>query len=943
MDHLFLTLVLVVLIWSAKVTHGSTVLRLGMASTPRASAPDLEDYINSWSQPRGITVKVDWTNSSNSNTVDEYLGMLNILQAQQSFIWDIIYIDVIWPQLLTNYLLPLENLLQPSTISAFDPGVISTGWVNGSLYALPFDTPSVGIFYRWDLLQKYNFTAPPSTWDEAETMMSVIVPGERATVNAKFYGYAGQFAAYEGLTCNAVEWFASFGAPSLLETRVDPTTGTRSTILASYDPVQRTAMIDAITRVQRWMQKGYIPPEAISFTESSSQTMWKNGDVLFQRNWFAYTDMQDVPSTAVAKGAPLPGVTADLARAATNGASFWGIARTSRNIPAAVQVLEFLGSPQFQIWASRNSIWSPTIDSVMTDPTVCQSLHTCDFINPRIISRPSVLAGSNYPDVSHAIYSGWQAALAVGVPADFAVTLIAEELGKVLGIPAYGPDLTLEASSAAGMVLIALVAASVAVAVFPLAAYVPTHLWKSVRQGLVAATSAMSLKLRRAASRSSGSRTNSTKNGIRKMPLQLALLLTLGGLLTSAWPLQFLGSRTRAQCLAQVALPGLANASVLAVIAVHDLQVYLIVSSPLRRVASDVTKMLNAFLVGAITLEAASLLLWATVSTPSPVSLRGGHDWTYSGCDAGAMPGLLALPVLVVSAGLILNVFLSVHINTGEASWQNGRVPTLRLVYFMCVVFSCCTINLALPQTSVVVRSLGFAVLSLLFTLGLVGLYIHPRLVSTAHAGGSSTWMGVTVQQGVGINSDDGSAAADPQSLAGGGSLIIGGGSGLGIPTFQRRRSISGRLPQRRVLSEQFLVRTGDSARSILLETARPTHVFYYPDLGVMLAREADGNKRSRCVFLLRGLLNLTAPGGASFPMTEVSDEQPQRRASRLSSVSQGRSPIGCGARGLCLFLASGRVLELYALGRDSSKLDHWGTLLKATMVLPDNDQYPEI
>jgi multiple sugar transport system substrate-binding protein len=56
---------------------------------------------------------------------------------------------------------------------------------NGSMYGLPFDGESTGLFYRKDLFEAAGITAPPKTWDEFKTA------AEKLTVPAKKqYGFA---------------------------------------------------------------------------------------------------------------------------------------------------------------------------------------------------------------------------------------------------------------------------------------------------------------------------------------------------------------------------------------------------------------------------------------------------------------------------------------------------------------------------------------------------------------------------------------------------------------------------------------------------------------------------------------------------------------------------------------------------------------------------------
>ena len=88
--------------------------------------------------------------------------------------------------------------------------IIENNTVNNALVGMPWFGDFGMLFYRKDLLQKYNLSAPPATWDELEQQANTIVNGEKGS-NPNFAGFVFQGNAYEGLTCNALEWLASSG------------------------------------------------------------------------------------------------------------------------------------------------------------------------------------------------------------------------------------------------------------------------------------------------------------------------------------------------------------------------------------------------------------------------------------------------------------------------------------------------------------------------------------------------------------------------------------------------------------------------------------------------------------------------------------------------------------------------------------------------------------
>ena len=51
----------------------------------------------------------------------------------------------------------------------------------------------------------------PATWDALAAAARTIADGERKAGDAAMVGLVFQGKAYEGLTCNALEWVDSFG------------------------------------------------------------------------------------------------------------------------------------------------------------------------------------------------------------------------------------------------------------------------------------------------------------------------------------------------------------------------------------------------------------------------------------------------------------------------------------------------------------------------------------------------------------------------------------------------------------------------------------------------------------------------------------------------------------------------------------------------------------
>ena len=116
---------------------------------------------------------------------------------------------MVWPGTFAQYLVDLKKPLAAD--SKLEIGsLLKNDTVNGHLIAMPYQGDFGMLYYRKDLLKKYGYSKPPTTWTQLTTMAKKIQAGEQKS-NKNFYGFVFQGSSYEGLTCNALEGVASYG------------------------------------------------------------------------------------------------------------------------------------------------------------------------------------------------------------------------------------------------------------------------------------------------------------------------------------------------------------------------------------------------------------------------------------------------------------------------------------------------------------------------------------------------------------------------------------------------------------------------------------------------------------------------------------------------------------------------------------------------------------
>ncbi len=320
---------------------------------------------------------------------DRYGLYLQFFEAKSSEV-DVYQIDVIWPGDLAEHLIDLNEYGAADVAKEHFPAIVQNNTVDGRLVGLPWFTDAGLLYYRKDLLEKYGYDAAPKTWDQLEEMTAKIQEGERKD-NPDFWGFVWQGNAYEGLTCDALEWVYSHGGGSIIEPD-----GTIS--------INNEDAVKALERAAAWIGK-ISPPGVTGFGEEDARRVWQAGNAAFMRNWpYAYV-LGNADESAI-KGkigvSPLPGAEEGQSAAALGG---WQLAvsKYSKNPEVAADVALFLASAAEQKKRAIKGSYNPTIMSLYKDPDVLEavpffgSLYDV-FINA--VARPSTATAPNYNEVS---------------------------------------------------------------------------------------------------------------------------------------------------------------------------------------------------------------------------------------------------------------------------------------------------------------------------------------------------------------------------------------------------------------------------------------------------------------------------------------------------------------------------------------------------------------
>lgn len=375
--------------------------------------------VDAWSAKTGNQVRI----VSTPQTTTERLALYQQFLAAQSADVDVYMIDVIWPGILGQFFIDLGPALSPSARAAFSPALVANDTIGGKLVAVPWYTDAGVMFYRRDLLEKHGLAAP-TTWAEMDTAATKIQAGERAAGNEKFWGFVFQGRAYEGLTCDALEWVDSFGG---------------GTIVAADGKVtiDNPATVAALKTARSWVGR-IAPAGVVSYTEEDARGAFQAGNAAFMRNWpYAWSLAQGADSPVKGKVgvAALPqGPGADARRTGTLGGWQLAVSRFSRHPKEATDLVIHLAGREEQKRRAVRYAYNPSITDLYADADVLAAAPLLGDLRATFdnaVARPSAVAGPRYNEVSAAFWTAVHASLTGEQEPEAAVKALGLELRRL--------------------------------------------------------------------------------------------------------------------------------------------------------------------------------------------------------------------------------------------------------------------------------------------------------------------------------------------------------------------------------------------------------------------------------------------------------------------------------------------------------------------------------
>jgi trehalose/maltose transport system substrate-binding protein len=371
-----------------------------------------------WATKTGNHVKVVTSPTSSS----EKLALAQQLLAAGATDVDVFSTDVVWPGILGSFFLDLKQYSGGSEKQHFD-AIIANNTVDGKLVALPWYTDAGLLYYRSDLLEKYK-EKPPTTWEEMTATAKKVQDAERKAGHKDLWGLVFQGKAYEGLTCNALEWVASFGGGTIV--------GSDGKITIN-NPEAAAALDLAAT----WIGS-ITPPGVLNYEEEESRGIFQSGNAVFMRNWpYAYQLSQSADSPIKGKVGmtTLPkGTGANARSAATLGGWNLSVSKFSKHPKEAAELALYLTGPEEQKRRALTGGYQPTIKSLYEDKEILAAnpsfaMLVGTFSNA--VPRPSTATKGQYNQVSSAFWTAVQNVLNKQGNGKAALTELAEKLEQL--------------------------------------------------------------------------------------------------------------------------------------------------------------------------------------------------------------------------------------------------------------------------------------------------------------------------------------------------------------------------------------------------------------------------------------------------------------------------------------------------------------------------------
>lgn len=371
--------------------RAATAQDLVLSIGSRGYGPSVEHNLETLKQAHP-GINVEWNKVSDVPNESRKLYVTGL--TAKSPTPDVFAIDVIWAGEFAQrgWLVPLEGLVGAETLASYNASFLGAAQLDGKTYAAPLYLDGTHLFYRKDLLEKYNL-AVPKTWEALIAASKTVMEGEG---NPQLYGFVSMWAKIEGLFMNWLSFTNSNGG-------------------GFYDAdgniaVNAAANIAATQTMVDILHKDRIAPDSIlNMRPDDARTLFQQGRAVFLMvQDFVYSPLNadDSPVKGKFDFTRIPYFEGQPeAHSTAMGGWFLAINPNSEHKQAAAKLIEHFTGYDQQLAAAIGQNRAPTLPEVYNNSAMSQAAILAKFGKNYDVGvvRPSAGTGSQYPKVSETI------------------------------------------------------------------------------------------------------------------------------------------------------------------------------------------------------------------------------------------------------------------------------------------------------------------------------------------------------------------------------------------------------------------------------------------------------------------------------------------------------------------------------------------------------------
>lgn len=398
-------------------------------ASPSLAQTELRVYVSSQHRPDvmrqafdrfetanpGITVTIEL----GGTTSEQQAQYLNTVLSARDPSLDIFELDIIRPAQFAaaQWTAPLNDAVGDvdAFMSRYLPAYAEANTVDGQLVALPAFADAMFLYYRKDLLEKYDLPVP-TTWSELAESAKTIMAGEN---DPNLQGLSFQGRAIEGAVCTFLLPYWSMGKTLVENGRL------------SFD---REAAIKSFELWTGMVADGVAKKNIAEVATDDTRKEFQAGNVAFAVLWsYGWSLFQGEDSAVADKVgvAVLPAVEGGQPASCLGGWQ-WGVSAYSQNREEAIRLAQFMSSPEVSELLAVEASQLPVFPELYEDPDVLAAAPWFEDALPVVTAAQARPVTPRYNEVSEIIRTTVNAVLAGTRTPEEAATEMEGRLRRVL-------------------------------------------------------------------------------------------------------------------------------------------------------------------------------------------------------------------------------------------------------------------------------------------------------------------------------------------------------------------------------------------------------------------------------------------------------------------------------------------------------------------------------